>query len=131
MAAFFQHEAAGIAAIAAPVAHEERAVIGLDMLRCLDGNDVAKAPLFLRLAQVAVERRIAKHQPDQQTLMAILVQKTGKLQAFLDGNDDRLFGEDGEARFQANADMLQVKMVGGADHQKIEAFAGNQFLGVA
>ncbi len=61
VAAFFEHERAGIVLVTPPVAHEECAVIGRNMLGSLDGNDIAKLTFSLCGAQIAVKRRISQN----------------------------------------------------------------------
>ena len=129
VAAFFQHEGAGIMLVTPPVAHEERAMIGRNMFRGLNGNNIAELAFGLSGAQIAVKRRITQHKAHQQPLVTVLVEQTGKLKAFLDADDDRLFTEDGATGFEPEADMLKVHMVRRADHQKIEFFVGDQRLG--
>src|SRR6185369_2610467 len=69
VAALFQHEAARITLVATPIAHEESAVVGLDMLRGLDRNDLSKLACGLNGAKVLVEGRIAKDETNHQALM--------------------------------------------------------------
>ncbi|MCY1539998.1 hypothetical protein D9M68_756120 [compost metagenome] len=66
VAAFFEHEAARIALVTTPVAHEERAMVRRNVLGRLDGGDVAQQPIGLRLAQIDIERRIAQHETNHQ-----------------------------------------------------------------
>ena len=94
VAALLQHEAARPFLVAPPVAHEEGAVVGEDVLRRLDRHDLAQPPLRLRRAQVAVHRRIAQHEADQQPLLPVHRQQPRQRVALLDRRDDGLLGED-------------------------------------
>ena len=52
MAAFFQHESAGMAVHPAPVAHEKRTMVGRDMLICFKRCNWAKHTCIKGFAQV-------------------------------------------------------------------------------
>ena len=99
------------------------------MLGSLDGNDIAKLTFSLCGAQIAVKRRISQNETHQQPLVTMLVEEPGKFEAFLDADDDRLFGEDGATRLKTNADMVEMHVVRRTDHQEIEFFIGDQGLG--
>ena len=122
MAAFLQQEAAGIAIVAAPVAHEEGAVVGRDVLGRLDRGDVAEQAVLLRLAQVDVERRVAQDQPDHHTVGAVFPDETRDCQGLFFRGDDRLFGKNLHAALEADADVVEMHAVGRADHQQVELF---------
>ena len=128
MAAFLQHETAGPFFIAPPVAHEEGTVIGEDMFRRLDRDDLAKPALVPRRQQIAIKRRIAQDQPDQQPVMAVARHQPRQFDRLVDGGDDGLFREYLVASLQPKPDMIEMQMVGRADHQQIVTARLHQLL---
>ena len=80
-------------------------------------------------AEIAVERRIAQHQPDHQPLVAELRHQARKLEALLDRRDDGFFTENLQAGLKAQPDVVEMHVVRRTDHQQVELFVGDQLLG--
>ena len=121
VAAFLQHVVAGILGVAPPVAHEEAAVIGRDVLRGLDRGDLAEPAFRLDAPEVGIERRVAEREPDDDAVGPVLPQEGGELKAFRLAGDDRLLAEDPNTGGKPCPDMLDVQMVGRADHEEVES----------
>ncbi len=111
VAALFEHEAARVVLEAAPIAHEEGAVIGRDMLAGFDGDDIAENVLGLRLAEVLVERRIAQHETDHDAIGAVFAEEFGERHRVLDRGHHRLLSEYLEAAREAGANVFEMKVV--------------------
>ncbi len=59
----------------------------------------------------------------------MLIQQAGKLEAFSNTDDNRLFGEDRAAGLKPDADVVEMHMVGRPDHQQIKGLVGDQLFG--
>lgn len=66
--------------------------------------------------------------PVDAVVMAEFCHQMGKFDAFGDRRDDRLFAEDLETGLKSEPDMVEMQVVGGADHQQIELFRGKELL---
>jgi hypothetical protein len=60
--------------------------------------------------------------------MTVFRHQAGEFDALFNCGDDRLFAEDFQTGFQANANMIEMHVIGRADHQEIELLVGDQVL---
>ena len=128
VAAFFQHETTGIFLVATPVAHEEGAVIGRNVLGGLDGGDRTQPALGLRLAQIDIKGGVTQHQADHDPVGSILTDQLGQSHGVFHRGHDRLFGKNLHAAFETDADVVEMQVIGRADHEQVElAFVDQRF----
>lgn len=119
MTALVEQEGAAVALVAAPVAHEKGTVLGMEMLVTLEADEAADAARAETARDGGDKRRRAQHQPDDYGSLAMRAQQTGQLPCLFFRAHHRLFGEDADARFEARADMIEMKMIWRTHHEEI------------
>lgn len=100
------------------------------MLAGFDRGDLAQRTRAIALHQVAIERRIAQHQPDHHVVgAAALLQQLEQRVGVGLGGHHRLFGEHLEPGLEPDTDVIEMHVVGRTDHQQVELFGLQQGLG--
>ena len=130
VAAFLQHEAAGIVLVAAPVAHEEGAVVGLDVLGGLDRDDLAELSRGLGGAQGrgTSANSAARGRPSAARDRYFAIRCASSMLCSIVvtiGFSQKTF----RPASSPMTDMIEMHVVRRADHQQVELFAGDQLLG--
>ncbi|MNE78064.1 hypothetical protein D3C80_1744320 [compost metagenome] len=98
------------------------------MLCGFNRNDIAEQTVTLGLHQIAIHRRVAQHQTNQQTVLTVFRKKLSQRVSLLNRGNNRLFGENGKTRFKPHTNMIEMHVVWRADHQKIELLIGDQLF---
>src|SRR5690606_19231353 len=104
--------------VAAPVAHEKAAMLGMEMLVAFEADEGPEL-LAENAADRGDERRGAEHETDEYGGLAVFAQEPRERPCLLFRAHDGLLAEDARAGRETGAYVIEMKMIGRADHQEI------------
>mgnify|MGYP003114241777 CR=1 FL=1 len=89
------------------------------MLVALEADKPSETLMRQPLAHGGDQRRGAQHQPDDHRRFAMRAQEPRQFPGLVLAAHHRLFGKDPHTRFKPRLDVIEMQMIGRADHQQI------------